>query len=110
MGSHGTCRFTVRIPPSASNGSFHCAIGFRSLPTDTEADGAQMRTAVRMIAAIYPIVGKIMIKRSDQGTQAGASFRWRRSSLEGSRGVPLGENGAAIGDFTTLADSSAKSA
>jgi len=54
-------RFTVRVPASASDGSFHCAIGFRSLPTDTEAEGTMMRTAVRMIETIYPIVGKVPV-------------------------------------------------
>jgi hypothetical protein len=51
-------RFTVRIPPSATERSFHCAIGFRTLPTVAPESGTGMLTAVRMIAAIYPIVGK----------------------------------------------------
>jgi hypothetical protein len=51
-------RFTVRVPSTATERSFHCAIGFRTLPTITPESGTGMVTAVRMIAAIYPIVGK----------------------------------------------------
>jgi hypothetical protein len=54
-------RFTVRVPASAQDRSFHCAIGFRTLPTETELTGTGMRSAVRMIAAIYPIVGKPLV-------------------------------------------------
>src|SRR5690349_24531848 len=50
-------RFTVRVPAAAPERSFHCAIGFRTLPPATENAGTGMVTAVRMIAAIYPIVG-----------------------------------------------------
>ncbi|HEY2014072.1 MAG TPA: hypothetical protein VGH38_11265 [Bryobacteraceae bacterium] len=51
-------RFTVRVPDGASDRSYHCAIGFRTLPAPSEETGTAMRTAVRMIAAVYPIVGK----------------------------------------------------
>jgi hypothetical protein len=51
-------RFTVRTPAGASERSFHCAIGFRTLPALNEAPGTAMLTAVRMIASIYPTVGK----------------------------------------------------
>ena len=51
-------RFTVRVPDSASERSYHCAIGFRTIPVVSEETGTAMRTAVRMIAAVYPIVGK----------------------------------------------------
>jgi hypothetical protein len=51
-------RYTVRVPASASERSYHCAIGFRTLPSVTEMTGTAMRTAVRMITVFYPIVGK----------------------------------------------------
>jgi hypothetical protein len=51
-------RFSVRVPTGASERGYHCAIGFRTLPTVSEETETAMRTAVRMIAAIYPVVGK----------------------------------------------------
>jgi hypothetical protein len=51
-------RFTVRIPASANERSYHCAIGFRTMAAATEQEGMGMRMAVRVIGAIYPIVGK----------------------------------------------------
>lgn len=54
-------RYTVRVPAAASERSYHCAIGFRTLPSASEETGTAMRTAVRMIAAIYPIVGELAV-------------------------------------------------
>jgi hypothetical protein len=51
-------RYSVRVPPGATVRSYHCAIGFRTMPTISEETGTAMRTAVRMIAVIYPVVGK----------------------------------------------------
>jgi hypothetical protein len=51
-------RYTVRIPATASERSYHCALGFRTMPTVNAETGTAMRTAVRMIAAFYAIVGK----------------------------------------------------
>jgi len=51
-------RYSVRVPPGASERSYHCAIGFRTLPSTNELQGTAMRTAVRMITVFYPIVGK----------------------------------------------------
>jgi hypothetical protein len=51
-------RYTVRVAGVAAEQSFHCAIGFRTLPAPSEETGTAMLTAVRMIAAVYPIVGK----------------------------------------------------
>jgi len=51
-------RYSVRVPASATERSYHCAIGFLTLPPVLESSGTGMRTAVRMIAAVYPIVGK----------------------------------------------------
>jgi len=87
-------RFTVRVPPSASQGSFHCAIGFRSLPGEGEAAGPQMRTAVRMIAAIYPIVGKPPISGVIKGLKLeqvadGAAVLWRAVVIMENTGMML---------------------
>jgi len=51
-------RFTVRVPENASERSFHCAIGFRTMPAADEQNGMAIRTSVRIIAAFYPVVGK----------------------------------------------------
>ncbi len=51
-------RYTVRVPANALEQSYHCALGFRTLPTASEESGTQMRTAVRMIAVFYVTVGK----------------------------------------------------
>ena len=54
-------RYTVRVPATASERSYHCALGFRTLPSANDQPGTQMRTAVRMIAVFYAIVGKPVI-------------------------------------------------
>lgn len=51
-------RYSVRVPAAASQRSYHCALGFRTLPPVTAASGTAMRTAVRMITTFYPILGK----------------------------------------------------
>ena len=40
-------RFTVRVPPSASERSYHCAIGFRTLPEVTPESGTAMCNGLR---------------------------------------------------------------
>ena len=50
-------RYTVRVPATASERSYHCALGFRTLPAVGETTGTAMRTAVRMIAVFYGTVG-----------------------------------------------------
>jgi hypothetical protein len=51
-------RYTVRAPATAMPRSFHCAIGFVTLPTAEEAKAIGLRTAVQIVAAIYVVVGK----------------------------------------------------
>jgi hypothetical protein len=50
-------RYSVRVPSSASERSYHCALGFRTLPEMAETTGTAMVTAVRMIAAFYLTIG-----------------------------------------------------
>ena len=50
-------RYSVRVPGSASQRSHHCALGFRTLPAPSEASGASMATAVRMITVFYLTIG-----------------------------------------------------
>lgn len=56
--SQAVVRYTVRVPANATERSYHCALGFRTLPPATEASVTAMHTAVRLIAVVYPIVGK----------------------------------------------------
>ena len=51
-------RYTVRVPASAeSSRGFHCAIGFTTLPTEAQAGGTGIKTAVRVVSAFYVVVG-----------------------------------------------------
>jgi hypothetical protein len=56
--SQVNARFTVHVPASALERSFHCAIGFVTLPALTEQSETGILTAVRMVATLYPMVGK----------------------------------------------------
>jgi len=61
--SQMSARFTVRVPADARESSFHCAVGFVSLPAATESTASTgMLTAVRMVATLYPIVGRPAVK------------------------------------------------
>ena len=51
-------RYTLRAPASVAEGSYNCGAGFTTMPAagDT-ATGIGMRMAVRIVAAIYVVVG-----------------------------------------------------
>jgi hypothetical protein len=51
-------RYTLRVPRTATARSYHCAIGFTTLPTAEEVKAIGLRTAVRIVAAIYVVVGQ----------------------------------------------------
>jgi hypothetical protein len=51
-------RYTVRVPATVdSPRGYHCAIGFTTLPTEGQAGGNGIRTAVRVVSAFYVVVG-----------------------------------------------------
>jgi hypothetical protein len=51
-------RYTLRVPATAeSPRGYHCAIGFTTLPTDGQAGGTGIKTAVRVVSAFYAVVG-----------------------------------------------------
>ena len=53
-----TVRYSLRVPPDAEEKSYHCAVGFTTQPTrGGPATGTALRTAVRMVAAFYAVVG-----------------------------------------------------
>ncbi|MBI3208762.1 MAG: hypothetical protein HYZ37_07660 [Candidatus Solibacter usitatus] len=55
--SYQLVRYTLRIPEGVADKSFHCAIGYSTLPTMSNESGTGMRTAIRMVAAVYATVG-----------------------------------------------------
>jgi len=56
--SQAPVRYTVRIPANAAESSYHCALGFRTIPKADDLSGTAMRTAVRLMTVLYPTVGK----------------------------------------------------
>jgi hypothetical protein len=51
-------RYTLRVPPSATARSYHCAIGFTTQPTAENTKAIGLRTAVQIVSAIYVTVGE----------------------------------------------------
>jgi P pilus assembly chaperone PapD len=51
-------RYTVRAPANASERSYHCALGFRTVPQAGEVAGTAIRTAVRLMTVFYATVGQ----------------------------------------------------
>jgi len=56
-GSTARVRYTLRMPADAGSRSYHCAVGFTTLPTAGNPKGIGLNTAVRIIAAFYAITG-----------------------------------------------------
>lgn len=51
-------RYTLRLPADITEGSYNCAAGFTTLPAAGQVNpGIGMRMAVRIVAAIYIVVG-----------------------------------------------------
>jgi hypothetical protein len=50
-------RYTIRVPADAQPRSYYCAAGFTSLAPAAEAQGVGLQAAVRVVAAIYVIIG-----------------------------------------------------
>ena len=62
-GDQVNVRYTVRVPAKASSPrGYHCAIGFRTLPTDDQADINGIKTAVQVVSALYVIAGNPTIE------------------------------------------------
>jgi hypothetical protein len=56
-------RYTMRVPMELSEGTYHCAAGFTTLPPASPApsSGMGMRMAVRIVAAFYVQIGSPVI-------------------------------------------------
>jgi hypothetical protein len=57
-------RYTVHVPQTAADSSYHCAIGFTTEPTAAQAKMTGLRSAVQIVAAIYVVVGKPTVEAS----------------------------------------------
>ena len=51
-------RYTVRVPQGTAPRSYHCAIGFTTVPVAGESKAIGLRTAVQIVGALYVVVGK----------------------------------------------------
>jgi len=50
-------RYTVDVPKNASERGFHCAAGFTTMSTPDEPSQTGLKTAVRIVATFYVVVG-----------------------------------------------------
>ncbi|MGD0362181.1 MAG: hypothetical protein ABSC93_15005 [Bryobacteraceae bacterium] len=55
-------RYTVRVPAAAGGRSYHCAIGFTTMPRADDVKAIGLRTAVQIVAAIYVVVGHPVVE------------------------------------------------
>ncbi len=55
-------RYTLRVPATVAQASYHCAAGFTTLPTAEDMNSTGLRSAVRMVAAFYAVIGNPAIK------------------------------------------------
>ena len=50
-------RYTLRVPQGAGDGSYQCAAGFTTLATADQLTTTGLKTAVRIVAAFYAVIG-----------------------------------------------------
>ena len=76
-----TVRYTLRVPPDTPEGGYHCAAGFRTLAfRQSDEPGTSIRSAVRVVAAFYVLVGEPVIDGSPTGLGLAydpATERWQ---------------------------------
>jgi len=92
--SQAPVRYTVRVPANATESSYHCALGFRTIPKPDEISGTAMRTAVRLMTVIYPTVGKppvtgVIKDLTLQSTPTAAGSSWQAILLMENSGLML---------------------
>jgi hypothetical protein len=66
---HIIVRYTFRVPKTATPRSYHCAVGFTTLPPAEKVKGTGLRTAVRIVGSFYIIVGAPSIHGEISGLQ-----------------------------------------
>ena len=76
-----TVRYTLIVPPDTPEGGYHCAAGFRTLAfRQSDKPGTSIRSAVRVVAAFYVLVGEPVIDGSPTGLGLAydpATGRWQ---------------------------------
>ena len=76
-----TVRYTLAVPPHTPEGGYHCAAGFRTLAfRPSHQPGTNIRSAVRVVAAFYVLVGEPIIDGSPTGLGLAydpATERWQ---------------------------------
>lgn len=55
--SQAVVRYTIRVPQSAAERSYHCAAGFTTHPVAEQARAVGLRTAVQIVTAFYVVAG-----------------------------------------------------
>jgi len=62
-GGSALVRYTLRMPADITEGSYNCAAGFTTLPSAEQVNaGIGMRMAVRIVSALYVVVGAPTIR------------------------------------------------
>ncbi len=94
-------RYTIRVPETADlPRGYHCAVGFTTLPTDTQIQGTGIRTAVQVVAAFYVTLGNPGIEGGFKELKLvrsadGAKTQWIGEVVLGNSGLthfrPVGE-------------------
>lgn len=102
-------RYTLRAPQSAGPRSYHCAAGFTALPVAEQLTGTGLRTAIRMVAAFYAVVGKPAIegnvtKMNLQSVKSNGAAEWRAAVLVTNSGLRYFR---ALGELALLDDNGA---
>jgi hypothetical protein len=99
-------RYTLRVPPNAPVRSFHCAVGFTTLPVLQQLQTTGLRTAVRMVAAFYAVVGHPAIegevsRMTLEYVKTAGGFQWLAVVVLRNAGL---NHFRPSGDFTLLDD------
>jgi hypothetical protein len=81
--SQQVVRYTIRVPQQAGPAGFHCAAGFTTVSTAQQltSEGIGLKTAVRVVAAMYVVTGRPAIQGSLKEIKvepvAGATDLWQ---------------------------------
>ena len=86
-------RYTLRLPVDVKEGSYNCAAGFTTLPPAEQSNpGIGMRMAVRIVAAIYIVVGSPPVRGALKEFKLEAIPPAKDSKEEGWQAVVVLEN------------------
>lgn len=85
-------RYTIRVPQDTGDRSYHCAAGFTTLPPVEQITGTGLRTAVRIVAAFYVVVGQPAAQGGLKGIKLepfseSGKLLWRAVVLVENRGL-----------------------